>query len=99
MTEDPFTADELAEYSDDLEDVTKKELLLEIMVELKTIRYYAEQALQPEQEPSESETPDLYECTMCEATVPADKREDHARSEHNAPPGMDVSGEFERVEE
>lgn len=98
MSDDgPFSETDIEQFEAQLDDLTEKDLLIHILVELQAQRHYLAQ-LAEGADRSENERPELWECNMCGATVPDDRREDHARAEHGAPPGMDVGGEFERVE-
>ena len=88
-------------YEQELEDLDEKDILLEIMVELKAIRYeLSNQERRPNakiREPeSESETQSAYECLICHKTVLESEREQHI-DKHGAPGGIDIESEFEAL--
>jgi len=84
----PLTEDERQEYEEQLDQLTEKDLLLQILVELQTIRYY----MQPQQEESSN-----YRCKQCNEIVPEDGRSKHLQDSHGAPAELPVESEFERV--
>ena len=89
-------------YEQELEALDEKDILLEIMTELKTIRWeLSNQPRRPNakiREPeSESETQSAYECRTCHKTVPESDRERHLMQQHNAPNGLGVDGEYEEI--
>jgi hypothetical protein len=97
MTDDgPFTDDDIEQYEQELADLSEKDLLVHILVELQGIRYYLQTQAQEPQE--ENERPEQYECKLCGAVVPEDERGEHSRGRHGAPPGISVEGEFVEVD-
>ena len=86
-------------YEQELEALDEKDILLEIMVELKAIRYeLSNQERRPNakiREPeSESETQSAYECRTCHKTVGEGDRENHLVDKHNYPAELPIDGEF-----
>ena len=96
---DPFSESEKETYESQLEALDEKDILLEIMVELKAIRYeLSQQERRPNakiREPeSESETQSAYECRTCHKTVVEGDRENHLVDKHNYPAELPIDGEF-----
>lgn len=87
-------SDEFEKYKRELDDIPQKDLLLEIMMELKTIRYGLQTGDFGEVKQEQTEEPELYKCDICGDEVPKDKREDHARKEHKLPTAVDATEEF-----
>ena len=86
-------------YEQELEALDEKDILLEIMTELKTIRWeLSNQERRPNakiREPeSESETQTTYECRTCHKTVVEGDRENHLVDKHNYPAELPIDGEF-----
>ena len=86
-------------YEQELEALDEKDILLEIMVELKAIRYeLSQQERRPNakirEAESESETQSAYECRTCHKTVPENDRENHLVDKHNYPAELPIDGEF-----
>ena len=86
-------------YEQELADLDEKDILLEIMTELKTIRWeLSNQPRRPNakiREPEgESETQSAYECRTCHKTVPENDRENHLVDKHNYPAELPIDGEF-----
>ena len=91
-----LTDEQRDDYQQELDDLDEKQILIEIMVELKTIRY----ELQTEErrpnakvrEPqSESER---YQCLQCREIVAEDERQKHLVEQHGAPAELSPEGEF-----
>lgn len=80
-----------------LEDLSEKDLLLEMLVELKTIRYGLQTGDFGADEREQDDQPTLYECDLCPKTVPEDEREHHLRTQHGGLEGMPVEGEFSEL--
>jgi len=93
MNPDDLTDEDIAEYAAQFEELPEKVILVEMLAELKAIRVALTQDGREAQEPGADDAPTAYVCQRCvgETTVAADKRERHARSEHNAPPGEELS--------
>lgn len=89
---DSDTQDKMRE---ELADVSEKDLLLEIMTELKTIRFGLQTGEFGEIEHEQSE-PDQYTCSLCGATVTAEERNTHAQNKHGYPEMLDATDEFEK---
>lgn len=81
---------------DELDTIPEKDILIEIMVELKTIRYGLQTGDFGELG-TETTDPDYYECDLCGQEVKETNRENHAHSEHNYPKGLDPTAEFSKV--
>jgi len=87
---------ERAKYQEELEDISEKDIMLEVMAELKAIRTLLQdeerrpntQLHEPEQE---------YECQICGATVGEENLEDHLDSEHSVPSVIDVKAEYQAL--
>lgn len=79
------------DYQQQLDNLSEKDLLLEIMVELKTIRHYLSEA-----EP-QSKTENKYRCMACSKIVSEDERTSHLVEQHNAPSELDPEMEFEAL--
>ncbi|QAS68861.1 CCHC zinc finger protein [Haloferax tailed virus 1] len=77
-------------YEQQFEELDEKVVLVQILSELQAIRQLLTDAETDAQ--SDSSTEATYRCTLCpgDVTVPEAKREAHAQSEHNAPPGMEL---------
>lgn len=91
--------EQVEEYESQLEDISEKSIMIEIMVELKAIRYeLSQQERRPNakiREPeSESETQSAYECRTCHKTVVEGDRENHLVDKHNYPAELPIDGEF-----
>lgn len=84
-----ITPEEKQEYEEQLDQLTEKELLLQVVVELQTIRYH----LTPEQE-----TPTQYRCNQCNDIVAKEDRSKHLQEQHGAPKQMPVGEEFQPVQ-
>jgi len=99
MNPDDLTDEKIAEYAAQFEDLPEKVILVEMLAEVKAIRVALTQDRQERQEPGADDAPTAYVCQRCpgDRTVAADKRERHARSEHNCPPGEELTL-FEPVE-
>lgn len=82
-------------HEEQLDQLTEKELLLEIMAELKTIRYGLQTGNFGKMGREEDDTMN-HRCKMCDRGVPATERKQHLIKEHNAPEQINVSQEFER---
>ena len=87
------------EYEEQLENLTEKEIMLEIMAEIKTIRYGLQTGdfgtlERQEQEQSETE---VYLCKMCMKEVRKSHRQQHLIKEHNAPAQLDPEEEFSKA--
>jgi len=82
-------SDNTNDYTDEWDELSEKEILIGILTELQQIRMAVTDAS------DDAEGERGYRCRRCNETVPADAREQHARSTHKAPPGM-VDGMFER---
>lgn len=89
-------SDEFESYKQELDDIPEKDIWLEIMVELKTIRYGLQTGDFGEIQET-SEEPDLFECDICGDKVPKEDREDHAEKEHNLPNAIDATTEFTKA--
>lgn len=83
--------DEPRDYEDEWNDLTERDLLEGIFIELTQIR-----ALLSEAETSQESGPSMYECKKCGKTVKEGEREQHASGRHSAPGGM-VESLFEEV--
>lgn len=83
------------DYEQQFEELDEKVVLVQILSELQAIRQLLTDA--ETDAPSDSTEQETYRCTLCpgDVTVPKAKRERHAQSQHNAPPGE--LGMFERV--
>ena len=89
-------------YEQELEALDEKDILLEIMVELKAIRYeLSQQERRPNakirEAESESETQSAYECRTCHKTVVEGDRENHLVDKHNYPAELPIDGEFSEL--
>lgn len=87
------------EYRKAIDDVTKKELLVEISAQLADIRHLLNEIRLQETPRSETESDgtDRYQCRHCGSVVEPDKRESHMRSKHNAPPEALATEHFDEV--
>jgi len=76
------------DFEQEWDDLDEKVILVQILTELQQIRLLLSEADRDAQ--SESSSGTMYVCTKCpdDTQVPKSDRERHARSEHNAPPGM-----------
>jgi len=76
------------DYAEEWQDLDAKVILAQILTELQQIRMTLQNAETDAQSDSDADT--MYRCTKCPdgTQVPKSDRERHARSEHNAPPGM-----------
>ena len=86
------------EYEQQLDDLTEKEILLEIMTELKTIRWQNQQALGMGGEnlySADQEEPVSYECLRCGKQIQEDNLEDHAASEHGWTEAIGLNAVFD----
>lgn len=89
--------DDVQEEVDETWDaIDEKVILAQILTELQHIRLMLTDAERDAQ--SDSTESATYRCALCpgDVTVPKAKREAHAQSEHNSPPGMELEM-FERV--
>jgi len=93
MNPDDLTDEQIAEYAAQFEQLPEKVILVEMLAELKVIRVALTQDRQERQEAGAEESATAYVCQRCvgDKIVAADKRERHARSEHAAPPGEELS--------
>ena len=80
------------DYSEQYDDLEKKDILIGILTELQQIRVMLQA-----RDAGDDDTPPTYACDRCDATVPEDKRAQHARDAHKAPPSL-AEGMFTRVE-
>ena len=95
-----LTEAQQADYQQQLDDISEKDLLLEIMAELKAIRYSLEQEKRrPNATISEpqSESEDRYQCLQCREIVKEEQRQKHLTDQHNAPAELGVEGEFSKL--
>jgi hypothetical protein len=88
-------------YEEELEDISEKQILLEIMAELKSIRYglqtgQFEEPRNPNAEVSDPSEPE-YACLICGEEVKESKRKKHLEDTHNAPGAIGIETEFEQV--
>lgn len=85
------------EYQQQLDDITEKDLLLEIMAELKAIRYELQNdGFESINQPGGEET-DRYQCLQCREIVKEDDRQKHLMEQHNAPEVLSPDGEFAQL--
>jgi len=70
------------DYAAEYDDIPDKDILIGILTELQQIRVM----LQARE--TRDDTPPTYACDRCDAEVPKDKRAQHARDAHKAPPSM-----------
>jgi hypothetical protein len=96
--DDPLTDDDIEQYEQELADLSEKDLLVHILVELQAQRHDLAQ-LAEGQDRSESEDDKLFKCNLCGDLFAGQDRERHLVKQHEAPPGISVEGEFERVDE
>ena len=90
--------DSRGDFEQDLDQISEKQLLLEIMVELKSIRYGLQTGQYSEQQnPTVSESEDRYRCMSCGKTVQESERQSHLVDKHNAPAEMPYEMEFEAL--
>ena len=89
--------DAAEQFHDDIDDIPEKDLLLEIMIELKTIRHGLQTGEFGHYETDERDDPTRYECAMCNDVVRAEKREQHMMDKHNAPAGLSLENNFSEV--
>lgn len=87
------------EHEQQLDNLTEKEILLELLAEIKTIRYGLQTGNfgtleQQEQERSESE---IYLCKTCTDEVKESQRKQHLIKKHNAPAQISVEEEFAKA--
>ncbi|UBF23335.1 hypothetical protein M1M40_gp57 [Halorubrum tailed virus 29] len=80
------------DYSEQYDDLEEKDILLGILTELQQIRVMLQA-----RDTSDDDAPPTFACDRCDAEVPKDKRETHARDAHKAPPSM-ATEIFTRVE-
>jgi len=73
------------EYADEWEDLTERELLQGIFIELTQIRALLSDA--DTGASRQSEESEEYECVKCGTVMPRGDCARHAESEHRAPPG------------
>ena len=83
------------DFEEQWNDLDEKVILAQILAELQQIRLLLSDAESGAQ--SDGDEQDAYRCRKCDATVPADARERHARSQHKAPADM-VDGMFTEVD-
>jgi hypothetical protein len=87
-----------AQIREELEDISEKDIMLEIMTELKSIRY----GLQTgdfgtlDKDDAEDEA-NYYQCNQCRTEVKEDNRQEHLVSQHNAPAMISVEEEFTKL--
>ena len=96
-----------ADYQQQLDDISEKDLLLEIMVHEQAQSQYLEQILaelqgekrRPNATISEpqSESEDRYQCLQCREIVKEEQRQKHLTDQHNAPAELGVQGEFSKL--
>jgi len=72
----------------DLDDVTEKELLVEISLQLEAIRHQLQ-----ENDPDGEDTV-VFECELCGDDVPSEALVDHKNEEHNGI-GIDLDAVFD----
>jgi len=97
-----LSPEQAQQYESELESVSEKDLLLEIMVELKAIRYeLSNQPRRPNAQlheaESESEPESAFECRTCHKTVSEGDRQKHLVDTHNYPAELSIDGEFEEL--
>ena len=96
MNPEPELTDEERErYKQLIEETPEKDLLLEIMMEVKTCRYYLERLSGVEDDTDDERA--FYECRTCGAEVPEESRQSHLTDAHGAPTTMPVDAEYERI--
>lgn len=78
-------------HEGELAEISEKDLLLEAVVELKSIRWYISQGLDDQPQTDDAAE---YQCKHCLGSVAADEREQHLVQNHNAPPGVPADGEY-----
>jgi hypothetical protein len=85
------------DFEQEWQDLDAKVILAQILAELQQIRMLLSDPDSSATSDSDGET--MYRCTKCPGDTQVSKsdRERHARSEHNAPPGM-VESLFTEVE-
>ena len=89
-------SDQRNRLEDELDDIPEKDLLFEVMIELKAIRH----GLQTGDfgfTPDESSEEPQYRCKQCNDIVEPDKRTQHLVSKHNAPESIPAETEFSQV--
>jgi len=93
MNPDDLTDEQIEQYAAQFKQLPEKVILVEMLAELKAIRVALTQDGRETQEAGAEESATQYVCQRCvgETIVAADKRERHARSEHAAPPGEELS--------
>ena len=82
---------DMQEYEEQLAELSEKELLLEILVELKSIRH----GLQTGQFEG-TEEPEFYQCELCGQEVQEDDLENHAEK-HGLPANLNPKTEFSEL--
>jgi len=93
-----LTDEERERYETLIEETPTKDLLLEIMMEVKTCRYYLEQ-LSGVEDDMGAETPQepRYACRTCGKEVRESDRRDHLTDAHNAPSAIPLADEYESI--
>jgi len=93
-----LTDEERERYETLIEETPTKDLLLEIMMEVKTCRYYLEQ-LSGVEDDMGAETPQepRYACRTCGKEVRESDRRDHLTDAHNAPSAIPLDGEYDSI--
>ena len=73
------------DYAAEYDDLEEKDILIGILTELQQIRVMLQAR---DAGDDDDDTPPTYACDRCDAEVPKDKRAQHARDAHKAPPSM-----------
>ena len=74
----------------DYSDLSDRDILIGMLEYLAAIEHH----LRPAQAGDEP----MYQCKQCLKDVAESDRKRHAQEQHNAPAGIDVTGDFERVD-
>lgn len=82
-----FSDEDRAEYEQEYQDLSEKDILIGILTELQQLRLLLSNADTGTTQDAGADAR-MYECQHCDATVKAGERERHAESAHKAPPDM-----------